>query len=100
MPRNQEDTITPADFANYTPEQQDAILEFKEHENYWKSCLGGSTDSRLLKFTVLHIIVVSLLIFSAVGLSRAEDCETTALYQSLLTFLLGLIINTKPPKYC
>jgi hypothetical protein len=95
MPRNNEDQITPADFANYSPQQQEAIIEFKEHENYWKSCLGGSTDSRLLKFTVLHVIVVSLLIFSAVGLSRATSCEETSLYQSLLTFLLGLIINTK-----
>ena len=95
MPSNQEAELTPADFANYTQEQQEAILEFKEHENQWKSCLGGSTDSRLLKYTVLHVIVISLLIFSAVGLSKAKDCETTALYQSLLTFLLGLIINTK-----
>ena len=97
MPDSKDDALTPADFANYTKEQQEAILEFKEHEYEWKSCIPacGSTDSRLLKYAVLHIIVVSLLIFSAVGLSRADTCEDTSLYQSLLTFLLGLIINTK-----
>ena len=80
------------DFANYTPEQRDAILEFKQASTQWNSCIGGSTDSRLLKYIVIHTIIIGLLIYTMFMLSKASDCESSQLYSSLLTFLIGLVI--------
>ena len=82
------------DFANYTPEQRDAILEFKQASTQWNSCIGGSTDSRLLRYVVIHAIIIALISWTMVMLSKAESCEDSQLYSSLLTFLIGLVIPT------
>ena len=82
------------DFANYTPEQRDAILEFKQASTQWNSCVGGSTDSRLLRYVVIHAIIIALISWTMVMLSRAQSCEDSQLYSSLLTFLIGLVIPT------
>lgn len=82
------------DFANYTPEQRDAILEFKQASTQWNSCVGGSTDSRLLRYIVIHAIIIALISWTMVMLSKAESCEDSQLYSSLLTFLIGLVIPT------
>ena len=82
------------DFANYTPEQRDAILEFKQASTQWNSCVGGSTDSRLLRYIVIHAIIIALISWTMVMLSRAQSCEDSQLYSSLLTFLIGLVIPT------
>ncbi len=82
------------DFANYSEEQREAILEFKQASTQWNSCLGGSTDSRLLRYAVIHLIIIGLLIYTMFMLSAADDCESSQLYSSLLTFLIGLVIPT------
>ena len=84
--------ISESDFANFTDEKRDAILELSEHKTQWKSCLGGSTDSRLLKYTVIHVIIFLLLIWCMVMLTLVDSCEATQLYSSMLTFLVGLVI--------
>ena len=82
------------DFASYTPEQREAVLEFKQQSTQWNSCIGGSTDSRLLRYIVIHFIIIGLLIYTMLMLSGAESCEDSQLYSSLLTFLIGLVIPT------
>ena len=82
------------DFANYSEEQRQAVLEFTEQNTQWNSCIGGSTDSRLLRYIVIHFIIIGLLIYTMLMLSSAEDCESSQLYSSLLTFLIGLVIPT------
>ena len=84
--------ISESDFANFTDEKRDAILELSEHKTQWKSCLGGSTDSRLLKYTIIHVIIFLLLIWCMVMLTLVDSCEATQLYSSMLTFLVGLVI--------
>lgn len=84
--------ITENDFANLTDEKREAILELSEHKTQWKSCLGGATDSRLLKYTVIHTIIFLLLIWCMVMLTLVDSCEATQMYSSMLTFLVGLVI--------
>ena len=84
--------ISEQDFANYDDEKREAILELSEHKTQWRSCLGGETDSRLLKYAVIHSIIIVLLIWSMVMLTLVDSCEATQLYSSMLTFLVGLVI--------
>ena len=85
--------ISESDFANFTDEKREAILELSEHKTQWKSCLCDSTtDSRLLKYTVIHVIIFLLLIWCMVMLTLVDSCEATQLYSSMLTFLVGLVI--------
>jgi hypothetical protein len=89
-----EHQISATDFANYTDEQRKAVLEYKEASTQWNSCIGGSTDSRLLKYIVIHFIIIALIIWTMVMLSHTTDCEGSQLHSSMLTFLIGLVIPT------
>ena len=61
--------------------------------NEWYCCFFQKpTDSRLLKFLLQYIILLAVFIFCLAQLWRADNCESTTTYISLLTFLLGLII--------
>lgn len=82
------------DFTNLDEKQRQAVLEYQEASTQWNSCVGGSTDSRLLRYIVIHLIIVGLLIYTMFMLSAAESCEDSQLYSSLLTFLIGLVIPT------
>lgn len=82
------------DFTNLDEKQRQAVLEYQEASTQWNSCVGGSTDSRLLRYIVIHFIIIGLLIYTMLMLSAAEDCESSQLYSSLLTFLIGLVIPT------
>ena len=84
--------ITENDFANYNDDQREAIIELSEHKTNWNSCLGGSTDSRLLKYTVIHTIIFMLLVWCMVMLTLVDTCEGTQMYSAMLTFLVGLVI--------
>ena len=80
------------DFTNLDEKQRQAVLEYQQASTQWNSCVGGSTDSRLLKYVVIHTIIIGLLIYTMFMLSKASDCESSQLYSSLLTFLIGLVI--------
>ena len=84
--------ISAQDFANYDDEKREAIINLSEHKTQWRSCIGGTTDSRLLKYTVIHVIIFLLLIWCMVMLTLVDSCEATQLYSSMLTFLVGLVI--------
>lgn len=84
--------ISENDFANLTDEKRDAVIELAEHKTQWRSCLGGSTDSRLMKYVVIHLFIFLLLIWCMTMLTIVDSCEATQMYSSLLTFLVGLVI--------
>ena len=84
--------ITENDFANYNDDQRDAVIELSEHKTQWRSCLGGSTDSRLLKYVVIHSLIFMLLVWCMVMLTLVDTCEGTQMYSAMLTFLVGLVI--------
>ena len=89
-----EQQLSIEDFTNLDEKQRQAVLEYQEASTQWNSCIGGSTDSRLLRYIVIHLIIIGLLIYTMLMLSGAEDCESSQLYSSLLTFLIGLVIPT------
>jgi len=66
--------IKESDFANLSESERDAVLELSSHKTQWKSCLGGATDSRLLKYTVIHVIIFLLLIWCMVMLTLVDSC--------------------------
>ena len=80
------------DFTNLDEKERQAVLEYQEASTQWNSCVGGSTDSRLLRYIVIHAIIIALISWTMVMLSRAQSCEDSQLYSSLLTFLIGLVI--------
>ena len=80
------------DFTNLDEKERQAVLEYQEASTQWNSCVGGSTDSRLLRYVVIHAIIIALISWTMVMLSRAQSCEDSQLYSSLLTFLIGLVI--------
>lgn len=84
--------ISESDFANYDDEKREAIIELSDHKTQWRSCLCDTTDSRLLKYAVIHSIIIVLLIWSMVMLTLSTSCEATQMYSSMLTFLVGLVI--------
>jgi len=68
----------------------------KEDDHYrWSSCLHGrGTDSRLLKFCSVYLILLMVFTFCLSKLFYARTCDETTTYISLLTFLLGLVIKS------
>ena len=62
--------------------------EEEEEDNYYSGCCCGKerrTDRRLLDFIVKNIVGVSILVYSLVELSTAEECD------SLISFWCGLV---------
>lgn len=64
-----------------------------------KSCVGGSSDTRCLKLLVQVIITFAVI---AVCLAKIYDdtldCESSSLYVSLLSLLIGFWLKTAGDK--
>lgn len=69
-------------------------IDVENEHHKWQSCLGGATDSRLLKFCAMYTLIFQVFSFCLYMLSKSKTCEDTTTYISLLTFLLGLVIPT------
>jgi len=69
-------------------------IEVEDEHYKWTSCLGGATDSRLLRFCAIYTLILQVFVFCLYMLSQSKTCEDTTTYVSLLTFLLGLVIPT------
>ena len=57
-------------------------------------CFEKKTDSRLIKFISVYLIILTVFLFTLIMLFYAKTCEDQTLYMSLLTLLLGIIIPT------
>jgi hypothetical protein len=71
-----------------------STIEVEDEHYAWQSCLGGSTDSRLLKFCAIYFTLFQVIIFCIVMIYKTDAPEDQTTYISLLTFILGLIIPT------
>jgi hypothetical protein len=69
-----------------------AIDKNDEYHQWHSCCVGRSTDSRLLKFVSLYLILLGVVVFCLVSLSNSTTCEDTTTYISLLTLILGVIL--------
>ena len=74
------------DFENKDVKNQDELSQ-------WHSCCTGKkTDSRLLKFVFVYIIIFMVIAFSLFKLNTSQTCEDTQTFLSLLTLVLGVIL--------
>lgn len=69
-----------------------AIEVENEHYKWHSCCIGQKTDSRLLKFCSIYLIIFLVFIFCLIKLFYAKTCQEETTYISLLTFILGLVI--------
>jgi RsiW-degrading membrane proteinase PrsW (M82 family) len=69
-----------------------SAIEIEDAHYEWKSCCCNRTDSRLLKFASVYLILFMTFMFCLTMLFYADSCETETTYVALLTFILGLII--------
>jgi RsiW-degrading membrane proteinase PrsW (M82 family) len=70
---------------------EDIKVEDAHYE--WQSCCcAKTTDSRLLKFASVYLMLFMTFIFCLTMLFYADSCETETTYIALLTFILGLVI--------
>lgn len=80
-----------------TPSQEARVLEYqlkkdaKKDENIWKSCLGCTSDRRLITYSTKLGVVVALMMFCSIQLVRLDKCDSDV-YLALLSSLVGLII--------
>lgn len=64
-----------------------------ETANQWVSCCSSrKTDSRLLQFITVYIIISSIVAFCLYELSLSNTCSHTQTYMSILTLILGVIL--------
>lgn len=70
------------------------IENLEEITKWYMCCLNRTTDSRLLKFIALYIILVGILTFCILMLATSDKCEDTTAYLSLLTLIIGVVIPT------
>ena len=86
---------------NASPFTVDRVLDINEEDfknTRWTCCCSKKpTDSRLLKFIGIYIMMFSTLSFCLVQLSFSKTCEDTTSYMSLLTLLLGIIVPHPKP---
>jgi hypothetical protein len=82
--------ITVEDFKNISL----ADIEVEESHYKWRCCIGGHTDSRLIKFLAVYFILVLVFIFCLFMLLNAKTCEDSTAYMALLTMLIGILIPT------
>ena len=91
------------EFINYSEEQRKAVLALVEEEHTWECCCSSnngrrSSDKRLIKFVVVHSVIISVIVFSGTMLGLSDTCEDSQAFSGLLTFCLGLIINISEKK--
>lgn len=67
-------------------------IKKEEESQQWRCCMCGTTDSRLLRFVAVYLIILIVFMFCLLMLSRATNCEETTTYISLLTMLLGVVL--------
>ena len=67
-------------------------IENVKELNQWDSCCCGDTDSRLLKFIAQYFLIWAFFTFCVFMLYKAETCEDSQLYSSLLLLVVGVII--------
>lgn len=69
-------------------------IKHVEQLNTWRTCCCPTvgTDSRLIKFSAQYLLLLMVFVFTLFQLHRADDCEGSTAYMSLLTLLLGIII--------
>ena len=75
-------------------EEVKEVVETKEEGGntyVWSSCLGCTTDSRLLKYLTKMILIGVVIVFCCIQLARVDTCSSQKMYISLLTFSIGLI---------
>lgn len=70
-------------------------LQDKQYEDHWRSCVGITTDRRLLEFGARFLISITVLTFSLVQLTQ-EDNDLQTYWCSLITFIVGLNTNNSP----
>jgi hypothetical protein len=69
-----------------------ADIEVEDEHYTWRCCSGGSTDSRLIRFLGVYLILVMVFIFCLFMLFNAKTCEDSTAYMALLTMLIGILI--------
>jgi len=60
-------------------------------EKVWKSCCI-ELDPEFTQFFIKYAILIGLMVFSAVELSRATECTDRNMFQSLLTLMIGIAL--------
>ena len=66
-------------------------LEDDELENYWKSCCL-ILDKRFCQFFSQMGVMLLIIIFCIVQLTRLDDCNNQRAYVGLLTFIVGILM--------
>lgn len=62
-------------------------------ERYWHSpCCKQRLEVSCVKFVFQYIVLTGALTFFSVALYKADTCESTNLYQSLVLLILGIMI--------
>ena len=70
-------------------------MEIEDKHYSWSCCCFNTpTDSRLLKFCSIYVLLLQVFIFCIFMLYNSTDCTTDSTYLGLLTFIIGLIIPT------
>lgn len=67
-------------------------------ERYWHSPCGHRYEVNCIKFIVQYILIVGLISFFSLGLYRADTCESSNLYQSLLMLIVGIALPSPSMK--
>ena len=62
-----------------------------EAENSWKSCCLV-LDKRFVQFFAQMLVIMLIIIFCVVQLSRLDDCNNQRAYVGLLTFIIGIML--------
>ena len=71
------------------------ITEEVKNNNNWKTCMGSSSDKRLLTFIATLIISVSVLNFSFFMIAnRSLSCPELNTYVSLISLVIGIWLKS------
>ena len=58
----------------------------------WKSPCGTAWNIQCIRFSTQYVLIVGLITFFAVGLYKADTCESSNMYQSLLMLVIGVAL--------
>jgi len=67
-------------------------IKKEEESAQWHCCVCGTTDSRLLRFIAIYLIILIVFLFCLVMLFYADNCEEQTTYVGLLTMILGIVL--------
>ena len=83
---------------NSTPPSLIRVANETVQERYWHSPCGHKYEVNCIKFIVQYILIVGLISFFSLGLYRADTCESSNLYQSLLMLIVGIALPSPSMK--